>query len=378
MIRPASDPLTGLRDDLGRLEAIGRRRHLRPAAGLDFSSNDYLALAAGPRLRETAMSALRDGMPTGAGGSRLLRGNHAAHEALEVQAAAFLGSEAALYLSSGYAANIAVFAALPKLGDLIVHDALVHASAHDGMRLGRADRVSARNNDVQAFADRIAAYRSAGKKGTVWIAVESLYSMDGDRAPLDDLMQLADSAGGVLVVDEAHATGVFGCGGRGLAHHLDGRANVVTLRTFGKALGCEGAIICGPQIVKEALVNRARSFIFSTASSPLSARIAGESLRILAEEPHRRTELHRLIAHASARLVPLGAANSGSQIIPLVIGDDGAAMRTAEQLQEAGFDVRGIRPPTVPDGAARLRISITLNINAADIDSLANTLEQIA
>ncbi|NTZ41552.1 8-amino-7-oxononanoate synthase [Altererythrobacter sp. SALINAS58] len=378
MIRPASDPLSGLRDDLGRLDAIGRRRHLRPTAGLDFSSNDYLALATGPRLREAALAALRDGAPTGSGGSRLLRGNHAAHEALETEAAAFFGSEAALYLSSGYAANIAVFAALPKPGDLIVHDALVHASAHDGMRLGRAGRVSARHNDVQAFADCVAAYRQAGNLGTVWIAVESLYSMDGDRAPLDDLMLLADSAGGVLVVDEAHATGVHGCGGRGLAHHLDGRANVVTLRTFGKALGCEGAIICGPQIVKDALVNRARPFIFSTAPSPLSAQIAGESLKILVEEPHRRADLHRLIAHASERLVPLGAKSSDSQIIPLIIGDDEAAMRTAEQLQEAGFDVRGIRPPTVPDGEARLRISITLNITAADIDSLAGTLEQIA
>ena len=360
------------------MESAGRRRNLRRAAGIDFSSNDYLGLAASSRLRETAIAALRGGIAVGAGGSRLLRGNHEAHEALEAQAAGFFGCEAALFLGSGYAANTALFAALPAAGDLIVHDALVHASAHDGMWLSRAERVSARHNDVQAFADRIAAYRGAGQKGTVWIAVESLYSMDGDRAPLDALAELADKAGGVLIVDEAHATGVFGPEGRGLAHHLDGRANVITLRTFGKAFGCEGAVVCGPQIVKETLVNRARPFIFSTAPSPLAAHIAADSLRVLTEEPHRRAELHRLIAHASERLVPLGATDSGSQIMPLIVGEDAAAMDMAEQLQQAGFDLRGIRPPTVPAGAARLRISITLNITRADIDGLAETLEHIA
>ncbi|WP_170002641.1 8-amino-7-oxononanoate synthase [Pseudopontixanthobacter vadosimaris] len=378
MISAPCNPFCLLYDELGRLKSAGRRRVLRRAAGIDFSSNDYLGLAASPRLRETAIAALRGGIPVGAGGSRLLRGNHAAHEAIEAQAAQFFGSEAALFLANGYAANMALFAALPRAGDMIIHDALVHASAHDGMRLSRADRASARHNDVQAFADHIAAYRKAGKKGTVWIAVESLYSMDGDKAPLGDLAELADREGGVLVVDEAHATGIFGDSGRGLAHHLDGRANVIALRTFGKALGCEGALICCPQIVKDALVNHARPFIFSTAPSPLSAHIAGESLRIVAEEPHRRAELHRLIGHASERLVPLGVTDSGSPIMPLIVGDDAATMDMAGQLQHAGFDLRGIRPPTVPAGEARLRISITLNITAADIDRLADRLEQIA
>ncbi len=363
--------------DLADLAMRERRRRLLPIEGRDFSSNDYLGLAAAPELRAAVSAAIARGVPVGSGGSRLLRGNHPEHVALEQEAAAFFGREAALYFSSGYAANAALFATLPQRGDLVVHDALVHASAHEGMRLGRAECRAARHNDVEAFDAAIGAWRAAGGRGRVWIAVESLYSMDGDLAPLDDLAALARRHEAVLVIDEAHATGVFGPQGRGLAAPLAGREDVVTLHTCGKALGCEGALIAGPAIVREFLINRGRGFIFSTAPSPLMAAAVRAALGIVAAEDVRRAALASLVDAARAALEPLGAMAGRSQIVPLVLGEDSRAMRVAAALQQAGFDVRGIRPPTVAPGTARLRISITLNVGRADIEALAATLKEV-
>jgi 8-amino-7-oxononanoate synthase len=320
---------------------------------------------------------LERGVPIGSGGSRLLRGNHPEHEELEAKAAGFFGVEAALFFGSGYAANTSLIGALPQSDDLIVHDELVHASTHDGMRLSRATSVTVPHNEGQAYEDAIAAWRRNGGRGTPWIAVESLYSMDGDRAPLEALAEIADRYDAMLLIDEAHATGVWGSDGRGLAEKLDGRPNVVTLKTFGKALGCEGALICGPATVRDFLVARARPFIFSTAPAPLMAVAAAESLSILADEPARRQRLHALIATAQEHLGALGVAVSGSQILKLVIGDDREAMRIAEAVQAAGFDVRGIRPPTVPAGTARLRISLTLHVDGADVAALAGALRKV-
>jgi 8-amino-7-oxononanoate synthase len=368
---------TAHRADLAQLADQHRARQLLPRRGIDFASNDYLALASAPRLRNAVAAALAEGVAVGSGGSRLLRGNAQEHEALEAAAAAFFGTEAALFFASGFAANAALFATLPQRGDLVVHDALIHASAHEGMRLGRATCVAAAHNEAQAFEDAIRQWRQGGGTGTAWIAVESLYSMDGDRAPLTALAEIAERHEAILLIDEAHATGVFGTSGRGLAEALDGRENVVTLRTCGKALGCEGALICGPQVVRDFLVNRGRGFIFSTAPSPLMALAVGESLHILGDEPERRDRLHALIAHAEHALAPAGIQPTGSQILPLVIGDDAATMRAAEVVQAAGFDVRGIRPPTVPLGTSRLRISLTLNASAQDVDRLARLLQEV-
>ncbi|MET0376283.1 MAG: aminotransferase class I/II-fold pyridoxal phosphate-dependent enzyme, partial [Rhizorhabdus sp.] len=255
------------REALSLIAQRSRSRRLIARAGHDFASNDYLGLSTAPELRAAVAAALDRGVAIGAGGSRLLRGNDPEHEALEAEAAAFFGSEAALFFSSGFAANSAIFSTLPAGRDLIVHDALIHASAHEGMRLSRATAISAPHGDVRAFEVAIRDWRAAGNKGRVWIAVESLYSMDGDIAPLDDLAALADREDAFLIVDEAHATGVFGPDGRGLAHMLEGRENVVTLRTCGKALGCEGALVCCPRVLADTLVNKARGFIFSTAPS---------------------------------------------------------------------------------------------------------------
>jgi len=369
-------PLDSHALDLDQLSRRNRLRALRPRLGHDFSSNDYLGLAADGSLRPAIMEALARGVPIGSGGSRLLRGNHEEHEALEREAASFFGAEAALFFSSGYAANTALLSTLPQRGDLVVHDELIHASGHEGLRLGRAESLPVKHNEPDAFEAAILAWRNRGGRGRVWIAVESLYSMDGDRAPLDQLSALANAHDAVLIIDEAHATGVFGQGGRGLAADLEGGENVITLRTCGKALGCEGALVCGPAVVRDFLVNRARSFIFSTAPSPLMASAVRAALRIVGQEPQRRESLHELAAYAEERFVRLGATPTGTQILPLVIGDDKRTMQVAETLQMAGFDVRGIRPPTVPVGTSRLRISLTLNVDRPAIDELGAVLER--
>lgn len=361
--------------DLNRLSEQGHFRQLIPRSGHDFSSNDYLGLAGSARLANAVTEAIARGVPVGSGGSRLLRGNHAEHEALEVEAAQFFGSASALYFSTGYAANAALFATLPQRGDLVVHDELIHASAHEGLQLSRAERLTASHNDPDAFADVIRLWRHAGGTGRVWIAVESLYSMDGDRAPLPALVELAAQHDAFLLIDEAHATGVFGPHGQGLAAAYDGQENVITLRTCGKGLGCEGALLCCPQTVRDFLINRGRAFIFSTAPSPLMAAAIREALRVLVDEPMRRAQLAELISSAQRLLTPLGIAGSGSQIVPIVLGDERLTMRAAKRLQLAGFDVRGIRPPTVPKGTSRLRVSLTLNVGSDDVAALALALE---
>lgn len=362
------------RADLARLTESARRRELIGQTGIDFSSNDYLGLAGSSELAHAAQAALARGVPVGSGGSRLLRGNHPEHEALEAEAAAFFQCERALWFSSGFAANSALLSTLPQRGDLIIHDELIHASAHEGMRLGRAEHVAVRHNDANAFALAASNWRRAGGTGRVWLAAESLYSMDGDQAPLDDLMEITDAHDGVLLIDEAHATGLFGPDGRGLAAHLDGRENVIALRTCGKTLGTEGALVCGPALVADFLVNRGRGFIFSTAASPLIAACTRAALGLLQSQPERREMLWSRVALAEQVFGPLGVSISGSQILPLIVGDDARAMALAAGVQEAGFDLRGIRPPTVPQGTARLRIAITLNAGEDQIRALGEVL----
>jgi 8-amino-7-oxononanoate synthase len=363
-----------LREHLAELQRRQRYRHLSPRCGRDFSSNDYLGLAESDALRSAVAEALERGVPVGSGGSRLLRGNHPEHEALEAEAATYFGAAAALFFSSGYAANATLLSTLPQAGDLILHDELVHASSHEGMRLARAPSLGALHNDPQSFRDQLRNWRASGGKGRPWIVVESVYSMDGDKAPLGELIALADEFDGVLIVDEAHATGVFGDGGRGLATAIAGRDNVVAVRTCGKALGCEGALVCGPQVVRDFLINRGRGFIFSTAPSPLMASAVRSAISILREQPERQRQLHQLFAFAATHLEPLGASFHGTQILPLIVADSAKAVELAARVQKAGFDVRAIRPPTVPEGTSRLRLSITLNVDEQAVGALAKAL----
>ncbi len=360
---------------LASLEERGRLRQLALAAGHDFTSNDYLGLADSTELKAAIRAALDRGVSAGAGGSRLLRGNHPEHEILEDEAARFFGTESALYFSSGFAANYALFAALPQRGDLVVYDALIHASARDGMRAGRAEVTEAEHNDANAFEDKIKEWREAGGKGRPWIAVESLYSMDGDRAPLSDLADAVSRYDGVLVIDEAHATGVFGPDGRGLGAWLEGRADAVSLHTCGKALGSAGALLCGPRVFRDFLINYSRPFIFSTAPSPLMAAAVRAALRLCKDQPERRERLHALIDLANRALEErCGVKPSGSQILPVIAGADTRATALASAMRAHFYDIRAIRPPTVPEGTARLRIALTLNTDAEIVHGMIEAL----
>ena len=375
-MRPVTEPHKTV---LENLAAKGRLRALTQTRGRDFTSNDYLALAESDHLRQAAAEALARGVPLGAGGSRLLRGNHPEHEALEEEAASFFGSETSLYFPTGFAANAAIAATLPRRDDLIVYDSLIHASFRDGLEPGRIQAIEAPHNDANAMDTIIKGWRAGGgpgkNKGRIWIAAETLYSMDGDRAPLADLVALASRHDAMLILDEAHATGVHGDQGRGLGAQYEGAPNIISLHTCGKGLGAAGALVCLPKLYRDFMVNRGRAFIYSTAPSPLMAAVVRSSLKICAGAEQERTQLRNLVRHAEAHLHRLGLKASGSQIQPIILGEDRRAVAFAQALQARGHDIRAIRPPTVPEGTARLRLALTLHVTLADLDVLFADLE---
>ncbi|MGH1419350.1 MAG: 8-amino-7-oxononanoate synthase [Hyphomicrobiaceae bacterium] len=361
---------------LQALERRNRLRSLAPRHGIDFASNDYLGLANSPELIAAAQHALSRGVAVGSGGSRLLRGNTREHEALEEEAARFFGSEAALYFSSGFAANSTLLATLPQRGDLIIYDALIHASARDGIAASRAQSVEVPHNDVSAIEHAIKKWQSANATGCIWIAIETIYSMDGDQAPLDELVSLADRYNAMLLLDEAHATGIYGPDGRGLGAHLEGRENIVFLHTCGKALGAMGALVTGPKVLLDFMINRSRPFIYATAPSPLMAAIVRASLMLTKMDQGRREKLHELIVHTAKQLTTLNDIKiTHSPIQPIIVGTDARALKLAQSLQQKGFDVRAVRPPTVPEGTARLRLTLTLNATTGDVDRLIANLK---
>src|SRR5258708_308456 len=353
---------------LDALKDDERLRDLKPRAGIDFVSNDYLGLASAPRMKQAVSAALEAGTPIGAGGSRLLRGNCEEHQSLEAEAAKFFGAETALFFGTGYVANFAVLTTLPQRGDLLVRDSLGHASVHEGAGAGRADVRESRHNESQSVEDTIRDWRVQGGTGRVWIVAESLYSMDGDFAPLEQLVAIADRHDAFLMVDEAHATGVYGKQGRGLTALYEGHENLVVVHTCGKALGAAGALVTATRVLRDFMVNRCRPFIFSTAPSPLMAVAVREALLILQQEPERQQRLTNLMAFTHRQIGARGGwRSSGSQIVPYIVGDNARAMTLASALQARGFDIRGIRPPTVPAGAAPVRISPALNVGEDDV-----------
>src|ERR1700722_20622594 len=362
--------LQALKDD-------DRLRSLKPRVGIDFASNDYLALASAPRMKKAVTAALEAGTPIGAGGSRLLRGNCEEHESLEADAAKFFGAETAMFFGNGYSANFSVLTTLPQRGDLLVLDSLVHASIHEGARAGRADIRESRHNEPQSVEDSIRDWRVQGGTGRVWIVAESLYSMDGDFAPLEQLVAIADRHDAFLMVDEAHATGVYGEQGRGLTAPYEGRENLVAVHTCGKALGAAGALVTTTRVLRDFMVNRCRPFIFSTAPSPLMAVAVREALLILQQEPERQQRLTNLMAFTHRQIGAHGGWHSqGSQIVPYIVGDNARAMALASEMQARGFDIRGIRPPTVPAGTARLRVSLTNNVGEDDVRAMLDALAE--
>jgi 8-amino-7-oxononanoate synthase len=343
---------------------------------LDFSSNDYLALAEHPALIAAAQQAMgRFG--AGSGASRLMSGDLAVHHALEDAVALLKSKEGALTFGSGYLANTGIIGALVDRHGLIFSDRLNHASIHDGCRLSGARMVRFRHNDLNHLEELLKEKRGTG---TALIVVESIYSMDGDRCPLPELVKLKERFGCLLMVDEAHATGVFGANGGGVIEE-DGVSNGVDLAvgTFGKALGSYGAYVAGNRELIDYLVNRARSFIFSTALPPAVAAASLAALRLVRQEPELRRELQEKVAHFKGALRAGGyAADLGpSQIIPIRVGESGATLYKAELLRKRGIFATAVRPPTVPEGTARLRFSITRHHNIADLDQAAKALLEV-
>lgn len=368
-----------LAQELERLKSEHRYRSLELPHGIDFTSNDYLGLSRHPALKQAAIAALTatDGA-AGSAGSRLLRGHGESHASLEAFAASFFGCERALYFSTGFLANFALFTTLPHRHDAVVFDEFVHASVKDGIHAGHARRYKVRHNDPEAFEHAICRARRNGAHD-VWIAVESVYSMDGDCAPVATLHALAQRYDAHLIVDEAHGSGIFGARGRGLT---EGRYDerLIVLHTCGKALGAAGGLVCGPAIAIDYLVNAARPFIYSTSPPPGVAASVQRALQLVDEEPWRRTRLLALSTLAE-RVLKVAAGDQvmagGTQIIPVVLGPEKDALNAAHSLRTGGFDVRAIRPPTVPAGTSRLRISLGIERSEDDIVALADAISSL-
>jgi 8-amino-7-oxononanoate synthase len=339
-------------------------------------SNDYLGLAADPRVREAAAeAALRWG--AGAGASRLISGNMQPHRELETRLAAFKGYERALLFGSGYLANMGTIAALAGEGDVVFSDALNHASIIDGCRLARAETFVYRHNDVEHLESLLRGAAGA----PALIVTDGVFSMDGDVAPLPELLELARRYGARLMVDEAHATGALGPGGRGAvaAAGLSGEVDVI-VGTLGKALGSYGAYVCSSAETVDYLVNRARPFIFSTAPPPPAVGAARAALGVLEAEPER---VDRLAANARVLREALAAEGlvataSTTQIVPIEIGEAEPTMELCERALERGVFAQGIRPPTVPEGSSRLRFTVMATHEPEELRGAAHQVGEAA
>jgi 8-amino-7-oxononanoate synthase len=348
-------------------------RGLREPTGFDFCSNDYLGLSRDSRIQEHLIAGVRrEGC--GSTGSRLLRGERESFERVERAFAAFKRTESALYLSSGYLANIAVLTTFPEAGDIIFSDERNHASLIDGIRLSHARRVIFPHNDIGALIRLFEQHKSVGHR---FVVTESLFSMEGDQPPLADYAALCESTGATLIVDEAHAVGLYGTRGSGLIEAAGVESDdVISINTAGKALGVSGAFIAGPSWAIEYLIQRARPFIFSTAPLPAIASAIEASLTIVGAEPWRREKVSRLSRHLRLGLGRAGVTvhPGESQILPIVLGENDRTIAVAEALQGLGFDVRAIRPPSVPRGTARLRVSLNAALEEATVDQFAAAL----
>jgi 8-amino-7-oxononanoate synthase len=365
-------PLRGrIASELDELRRQRLFRTLDHPAGIPLSSNDYLGLASDPRLAAETIRAIREGGRVGSTGSRLLAGNSKNWERAEAEFAAFAHTEAALYFSSGYAANVGMLSALARPGDLVFSDSLNHASLIDGMRLSGARKVIYPHGDLARLEEALALHRR--EQGAKLIVTESLFSMEGDLAPLGELAALARKYGAELIVDEAHAVGVFGPEGRGLAFEagIAGEALAV-VHTCGKALASAGAFVCSSREVKQYLVNRARTFIFSTAAPPYMAHQIRAALALARAMQAERAHLQDIagMLRDGLRAEGFDVGPSASQIVPVVAGTSEAALAWAESLRVDGFAVRAIRPPTVPEGTARLRLSLTAALGREEIERL--------
>jgi 8-amino-7-oxononanoate synthase len=356
----------------------GVRVRLRGREFLNFSSNDYLGLAGDPRLaRAAARAAWKYG--SGAGASPLVSGHLPPLRALERALARWEGEEAALAFSSGFAANLALVSTLVGPGDAVFSDARNHASLIDGCRLSRARVHVYRHADLNHLEDLLIADKGPRRR---LLVTDTVFSMDGDLAPLAGLLDLAERFDCLLLIDEAHATGVLGTRGRGLRELLPpgtpGQERLVKAGTLSKALGAQGGFTCGPRRLIAWLVNHARPYVFSTALAPPAAAAARRALAVVAEEPERRGHLLGLAERLRDRLRTMGYVIGASccQIVPVHVGSARAALDLSARLGEKGLLVPAIRPPSVPEGTARLRISLTAGHTEADVERLIQGLAE--
>ncbi|MBF0531603.1 MAG: 8-amino-7-oxononanoate synthase [Candidatus Omnitrophica bacterium] len=354
----------------------GRTAVIEGREVLNFCSNDYLGLAADSRLAATAAQALSE-YGVGAGASRLICGNMTPHLELEARIAAWKGCESALLFNSGYAANLGVISALCGREDAVYSDRLNHASIVDGIILSRAKLCRYPHNDLSGLEKLLAAGQEFRRR---LIVTDSVFSMDGDLADLPRLVQLAEAYDCILMIDEAHATGVLGNTGQGAAEHfgLEGRIDI-QMGTLSKAAGCFGAYVCGDRLLTDFLINFSRPFIYTTALPPAVAAAARAAVDIMSTDQARRKKLLSNAGLARSLLKNAGfdIGNSQTPIIPIFIGDDFKATALSRQLLEQGFFISAIRPPTVPRGTARLRMTVTVSHMAEDIDSLVRCLKKI-
>jgi len=375
-----------LKEELFELSRIGRRRFLRWIEDLKgvkalieerevllFCSNDYLGISRSERFKEVVLEVLEK-WGAGAPSSRSIAGSFLIHRELEEELSRFKGTERALLFSTGYMANMGILTTLVGEGDLILSDQFNHASIIDGARLSRAEVWVYRHKDMNHLEDLLK--RSNHRRKL--IVSDGVFSMEGDIAPLRELKELSDKYGAILVIDDAHGTGVLGKEGRGIAEHFGLLGQIdVQMGTLGKALGIMGAFVAGEAVLVEYLLNRARTFMYTTSLPPVVVGMAKEALRILKEEPWRREKLWE-----NTRLFREGAKRLGfrvlgeTPIVPIVIGDDELTMRFSAALFEMGIYVQGIRPPTVPPGTSRLRFSISALHSKSDIERALFALKE--
>ena len=363
--------------------AQGPRIKIGGKSFLNFSSNDYLGLANDPALKEAAIKAVEQ-FGAGAGASRLICGSLAPFHQLEEALADFKRTEAALTFSTGYATAIGTICALLGKGDIIILDKLVHASIVDAAKLSGAKLRVFSHNDLNDLEDKLKWAKDESRHPSpvtrhTLIVTESIFSMDGDAAPLREIVALKEKYGAWLMVDEAHATGIIGQTGRGLAEELGVSSQIeIQMGTLGKALGASGGYICGSRVLIDYLVNRARSFIFSTAPVPAAAAAAAAGVQVVqsGEGEDRRNHLRARVAEFQSEI-----GNRKSEIpcaiIPILIGDESKAVEAAAKLREQDIFVPAIRYPTVARGKARLRVTLTASHSAGDVATLVRALEQI-
>jgi 8-amino-7-oxononanoate synthase len=357
--------------DKRRIEGGFRRLTLLTDC-VDFSSNDYLGFSGNRDIFERVVQEMKDLGPfTGSSGSRLLTGNHEVHELLEQQVSYFFGTEDALLFNSGYDANVGLLSTVPQRGDRVFYDAFVHASLRDGIRLSNAASYSFKHNDVTDLLQKI---EKTASGGDTYVVVESIYSMDGDQAPLKELAELVQKTSVHLIVDEAHSTGIYGPGGRGLVRELNLEHFVFArVHTFGKALGCHGAVVAGSQLLKSFLVNFSRPFIYTTAM-PLFDVLSIKYAILALPGSNRRQQLHENILYFKESIKKYGIdgrfLKSDSPIQSMVFNTPQHVKEISAMLLKNKYDARAIVSPTVPAGQERIRFCIHSYNTHAEIQEI--------